>query len=166
MQHEHVGLAWNFRVNPDSCSSPEHYENYLRLSAITEQRIGNGTTFLHVSDDKITGFITLRANSLLMQADGVVFGKPAIEIAELAVDKDYEGKGIGTFMVEYALIKAVALTQNHLGIKYAVLCADPMAVPFYSRERLGFSLMRDLYEIPRDGWNDNCSPMIFQLFED
>ena len=34
------GLAWKFQVNPSSCGNHEHYENYIRLMALTDQQSG------------------------------------------------------------------------------------------------------------------------------
>ena len=72
-------------------------------------------------------------------------------------------KQIGTQMVEFALLTADTLRQEHLGIKYVVLCADPKAVGFY--EKLGFGCIEDLYQVPRDGSNSDCVPMYIQLPE-
>lgn len=30
LNKDDVGLAWQFRVSPDSCDNPEYYENYLK----------------------------------------------------------------------------------------------------------------------------------------
>ena len=94
----------------------------------------------------------------------VDIGDFALEIAELAVDERYERKGVGTELVNIALGAADFLRQHWLGIKYIAVCADPSAVGFYEKE--GFRSVATLYEIPRDGWNDNCVPMYIALPEE
>lgn len=49
------------------------------------------------------------------------------------------------------------------GIKFLLACADPAAVGFY--EKKGFSRVSDLFEMPRDGSNNNCTPMYIQFPE-
>lgn len=166
MKNEHAGLAWEFRVNPDSCDNPNHYEDYIQKSALSEQKIGRGTTFLHIIDERIAGYITLRANSLIIQNEDTLSGHPALEIAELAVDKDFERRGVGTFLVMTAVLKALELKNDHIGLQYVVLCADPKAVEFYKKDTINFEPARNYFEIPRDGWNDNCTPMVLRLPEE
>jgi len=47
------------------------------------------------------------------------------------------------------------------------LCADPKAENFYkefNKPNLGFKKIIDMYaEIPRDGWNVKCIPMLVKL---
>lgn len=164
MSTEYAGLAWKFHVSPDSCENPGHYEEYLRLCAIGDYRTGMGVTHLIIDKDEtgaeiaIAGFITLRATSLVSTSEtGVKIVHPALEIAELAVDKEYERKGVGSKLVDTAIFIADRLRNSFLGIKYVVLCADPKAIGFY--EKMNFGKIGDLYEALREGWNDHCEPM-------
>lgn len=166
MSNDFYGLAFNFNVSPASCDNPDHYMQYIKFSAISDNKAGQALThiFIDESQHKLAGYIALRATSLINEGQsGEHIVHPSLEIAELAVAKEYERKQVGTQMVEFALLTADMLRQEHLGIKYVVLCADPKAVGFY--ERLGFGRIEDLYQVPRDGSNSNCVPMYIQLPE-
>ena len=171
MSPEYAGLAWKFHVSPDSCDNPEHYENFLRLNAISEQSSGRGVTHILVFTDKdgkicndseIVGFVTVRATSLVDSVDGVSYVKPSLEIAELAVGQKYERCGYGKLLVDIAIYIANHLNENFLGIQNVVLCADPRAVGFYENKKVGFGKLTDHYVL-RDGWNNNCIPMYIKL---
>ena len=41
---EHIGLTWDFQVNPETCGNNTHYENYIRFSTLSDKRYGLGTT--------------------------------------------------------------------------------------------------------------------------
>lgn len=169
---DHIGLAWKFRVSPDSCDNPEHYEQYLTLCALSEQEAGRGVTHLLLTVDdsgsitdksEIAGFITLRATSLVNSCDGKQYVMPSLEIAELAVNQSFERQGIGTKLVDTAIFIATELNSRFIGIQYVVLCADPKAVGFYKNPKVGFGRLEDYYKILHDGWNDNCTPMYIKL---
>lgn len=162
---EFAGLAFSFRVNPDSCGNHEHYEQYIRFSALTDHKCGRGTTFVFLSEDdkKLLGYITLRANSYIKTVDDKPEGDPAMEIFELAVSADVEHNGLGKTLVEYAITLASDIKAQAMGIRYVVVCADKEAVGFY--EKIGFGRVADYGDIPRDHWNDNCDPMFLGLPE-
>jgi len=45
--------------------------------------------------------------------------------------------------------------------EYLRYCA--LSVPFY--EKMGFSILANHYEVPREMWNKDCTPMILRLPE-
>lgn len=93
----------------------------------------------------------------------MTYGSPALEIAELAVCESAERLGIGTELLKFASVLAYELNDDFLGIEYIVLCADEQAVPFY--QKFNFGRISDIGEIPRDGWNDGCVPMVLRIAE-
>ncbi len=166
MNSDFFGLALSFNVSPASCDNPDHYMEYIKFSAISDNKAGQSLTHIFVdeSQHKLAGYIALRATSLISKGQhGEHIVHPSLEIAELAVAEEYERKQVGTQMVEFAFLTADTLRQEHLGIKYIVLCADHRAVGFY--EKLGFGRIDDLYQVPRDGMNSDCVPMYIQLPE-
>ena len=166
---EDAGLAFSFKVNPESCGNNSHYEEYLRFCAITDQKSGKGVTHVLVDEcadshkKAIVGFITLKASCLNKRYENYISGHPSIEIAELAVDMDFEGNGYGTDLVNYAYVVANKLRHEYAGIEYIVTCADPVSEFFYGK--FGFSRLEDYYEVPREGWNVDCIPMFHKLPE-
>jgi len=167
--NEHSGLAFSFQVNPDSCDNPEHYENYLRFIAQTDRRIGKGITHILVHDDSksnmkaIAGYVTLRTSSLISQNGDETTGRSAVEIAEIAVDKLYERRGYGTALLDFVFLLVDDIRLNTIGVEYIVACADTASVTFY--EKNSFVRISEHYEVPREGWNRNCIPMILKLPE-
>ena len=177
MNNDHFGLAMNFRVSPNSCDNPSHYEQYLQFSAISDGKSGMGVTHLAVEKDDDTdevkavlGFVTVRATSLLSKGEnGEDRVHPSLEIAELAVSKNYERQGVGTKLVDLAIAMADEMRERYMGIKYIVLCADPKAVGFY--EKLDFKAIGDDMEfINVDDEDGSISlalmPNIYEQFKD
>lgn len=161
-----AGLAWSFHVNPDSCANPSYYDNYIRLSAISDYRKGMGVTFVlgDAEKNRIAGFVTLRATSLVSEGENSAkYVEPSLEIAELAVDADYEHCGVGSILVSIAIDAADNLRRTQLGIRHVVVCADSAAVGFY--KKLGFGDLSSLYEALHDGWNDDCAAMYITMPE-
>ena len=160
-----VGLAWSFCVSPESCDNPSYYEEYIRLNAIADSASGRAVTHIFVDNlnDRIAGYISLRATSLVSECeDGKYLCHPAIEIAELAVDKDYERNGIGSSMVDFTILLADRL-RVEVGIRSIVVVSDPKSVPFYVKQ--GFTELSTVYEALYDGWNNNCIPMCVDIYD-
>lgn len=165
---DNAGLGWKFLVNDENCENPDHYNDYIRYQALTDLNDGLGVTYLYVEhdedtkEDNIMGYMTLRASSFIKDmGESKKFGYPALEIAELAVDKKYSGKHIGTDMVMDAINTANEINET-MSIKYIVLCADPTAEAFY--KKLEFEKMREIYEeVPREHSNMRCVPMYLRL---
>lgn len=162
---KHIGLAWGFHVSPNSCGNSAHYERYIQLCASSDQAMGLGTTHVFISEldgkEYLAGFITLRASALVENNNGSVQGKPALEIAELAVDERFAGQRIGSLLVSFAVSKADSLNTSVLGIRCVVVCSDPQSAGFY--EKCKFQMLAKVGDIPREGWNDSCIPMYIQL---
>lgn len=162
---KHIGLAWGFHVSPNSCGNHFHYEQYIQLCAATDHSLGLGTTHVFISEldgkEYLAGFITLRASALIESNNGSVQGKPALEIAELAVDERFAGRHIGSLLVSFAIANADSLNNSMLGIRYVVVCSDPQSSGFY--EKCKFQMLNNIGDIPRESWNDSCVPMYMQL---
>lgn len=160
-------LAWHFHVSRNSCDNPEYYDNYIRFSALSDFKSGFTTTSILIDSDadRIAGFFSLRATGIGSQ-DGeghYIINRPALEIAELAVDKEYEREGIGTFLIDLVIKYADYLRKNCCGIRTIVLCADPKAVGFY--EKNSFAKLSDTYDPMIKPETINCIPMYLDLPE-
>ena len=159
------GLTFDFKVNPLSCGNNEHYEQYIRFSALSDASQRYSTTHVLVGSEdgrrRILGFVTLRASSYIKRSGDVSHGESALEVMELAVDQRYERRGFGSLLMDYAVSLADDINSYYMAIKYIVVCADRQALPFYSE--YGFSQVSDYGEIPHNGANDDCIPMFLQL---
>ncbi len=164
---KYAGLAWSFQVNPDSCGNHGHYEEYIRLIALSDRSRGKGVTHVFIrengSEERLLGYITLRASAYTRTEDHVTYGFPALEIFELAVSKDAEGQHIGSNLMKFAFSIAKEMRETEIGIEYRTLCSDRKAVPFY--EKFGFGRIDEQGEIPREDWNTECIPMFLKLPE-
>ena len=164
---ENITMAWRFFVNEEKCKNPGHYNDYIRYQALIDQNDGLGVTYLYIDhneetdEEYIMGYISLRASSFIKDmGESKKYGYPALEIAELAVDKNYTKKHIGTDMVMDAI--NIANEMNEVAsIKYLVLCADPTAEQFY--RNLNFDKMSNIEEVPREHDNIDCVPMYMKL---
>lgn len=139
---------------------------YLRLNAITDRNIGAGLTYVLVDDEPkpaICGFITLRTSSVIKQYADQTVGEAALEITELAVDRRFERQGVGKLLLSLAVSIATEINERFASVKYISLCADEKAVPFYIL--FGFERLADHGDVPREGWNRNCIPMVLRLPE-
>lgn len=166
LNKDNQGLAWKFHVSPDSCANPDYYSDYIRLSAAADYQIGMGVTHLLIDKEVnvLAGYMTLRTTSLISTlGDGTKCVQPAVEIAELAVHKDYERRGVGTELLNISIDKVDRIRKAEFGIKSVVVCPDPCAIGFY--KNFGFMELSSLYEVLHDGWNNNCDPLILTLPE-
>ena len=119
------------------------------------------THLLLDQNNLIAGFVSLRATSLLStDNEGNKMVHPALEIAELAVDKEHIGLGVGKELVNLSLAIAYDLRKS-IGIKSIVLCSTEKAVSFYSH--MHFGKLSELYEVLHDGQNNDCQPMYITL---
>lgn len=169
MSSDYAEIARNFKVNPKHCDNPGHYESFIRQDCFTDHKQGMGVTHVFVDEDEetgeklIAGYITLRCSSLIMESgENYKLGYPALEIAELAVDQNYERIGLGTDMVKFAINEAIELNTSIIGIQYVILCADIAAIDFYNK-KLGFTSIGQYKEIPREHRNSTCEPMMLKI---
>ncbi len=57
---------------------------------------------------------------------------PALLIGQLAVCKNQQSSGIGTFICDFCLDRAIKLSQQVLGCRFLVVDAVEKAVKFYT----------------------------------
>ncbi len=162
---ENVGLANGFSVNPSSCENSAFYKEYLQWSALSDLYAGRTTTHLFIDElqNRIMGFVALRASAIISRGDGEsVTGIPAMEVFMLAVDKDYEGRRVGTALIDYVIYQASLLHEEHIGLQYIILAADKKAIGFY--EKMSFvPLEKPWNRSPKENRSVSCAPMSLLL---
>jgi len=121
-------------------------DGFLKEDAITYQEKALVTTYLCLSEGEPVGFFSLCMDAIKLddKEKAAAFGKdkphmdfPALKLARLGVAKAAQHSGIGSFMVKYALGKAMVLSKQ-VGCRFVTVDAYPEenVVKFY--ERLGF----------------------------
>jgi GNAT superfamily N-acetyltransferase len=116
---------------------------FLLRQAGQQQRRGFGKTYVAIAEDgvTVTGFITVSAGqvattSFPTQSKLPRYPAPMLRIGRLAVDVQYQGKGIGQDLLSFALRLAVEFSQR-VGLYAVVVDAKhDKAMAFYVK--LGF----------------------------
>lgn len=120
----------------------ESLNQYLRRFALTNTAAGTARTYVTASGDEpvVAGYYSLAAGSVEKGAvpDRVAKGVPnhpipVILLARLAVDRRFQGKGLGKGLLRDALVRALAAAEV-IGVRAILVHAkDPKAGRFYTQ---------------------------------
>lgn len=121
-------------------------------------RDGTGTTYFAIDREistDILGYITLSFSQIKLtngeKRTGSVEGRRgifgALRIAMIATSKDFTGRGIGTFLVDYAMGLAVFASQRIATVRFLIVDAAYTQRGWY--ERRGFTENRSADEVNR-----------------
>lgn len=118
-------------------------DGWLQRHALAAQQMDSARTFLLMQEDRVVGYFSLTMGSVL-RSDApakLVRGLPAypvgmVLLARLAVDRNEQGKGIGSMLLTEALRKAIVAGDVAAARLLVVDAVDQAAVGFY--ERYGF----------------------------
>jgi len=140
-----------------SCGS-EHLDNFLRLSAKKQQRDDFTRVFVAVAEGlpRILGYYALNAHAILLGELGTDrlrrvpnTGRiPALSLSMIAVDRSWQGKGLGSDLAIDALNRARNVADE-VGLKLIVLdVIDDGGHDTFARRRefyrrLGFQSFQD-----------------------
>jgi GNAT superfamily N-acetyltransferase len=123
----------------------ESIDEFIHDEARDYQNKWLGVSYIFHYDDVIVGFVTLSMADLkaekLNATERLLFPTeniPALQISQLAVCEESAGKGIGTFLCEWCLAKALKLSKT-VGCRFLILNAKQKAIGFYQKN--GFALV-------------------------
>lgn len=142
-----IPLDKNIDVSSFNCREDE-LNSFLWESAEEYRQALLGTTHLLVYGKKVIGYFTLSMDSLKIKripdVDRIGFESieyyPAIKIGQLAVDEDFERKGVGPYMLK--IICGIAMNLiNYVGCRFVAVNAIPTAQSWY--EKHGFKPITD-----------------------
>ena len=113
--------------------------DFIKNDALNEKYEGWNKTYVAVSagTKDVLGFFTISNDSFQVKPDvksskhKPYFQVPATKIGRLAVDKRYQQKGLGKFLVRYAIGFVVDQICRHTGCRYITLDAYPYRVGWY-----------------------------------
>lgn len=114
--------------------------DFLVNDALRDQENMMSKTYLCFWKESFVGFMTLLADTIevrvIPESEGVVgcpYSKyPAIKIGRFAVDRNYERRGIGSFLLKAAIGKTIALSKE-IGCRYITVDSKPDSIDFYKK---------------------------------
>jgi len=120
--------------------------DFLKNNALTDQEWMVSKTYLCYWKKSIVGYITLVTDTLEVKVvdeedsiEGYPYHKyPCVRIARLAVDKTFERRGIGRFLMLAAIGMAIDVSSM-IGCRYITVDSKTESVIFY--EKHGFKLI-------------------------
>jgi predicted N-acetyltransferase YhbS len=120
------------------CGEPA-LNDYLHRYAQRSQASHFAATYVACRSGQILGYVTLAASQITVDETGYAnkprYPLPTLTLARLAVDRRFQGEGVGTELLKFALLEAVRMADEFgcVGVRVA---AKPDATSFY--ERFGF----------------------------
>lgn len=121
-------------------STSAELNDFLINDAFDDQEKMTSRTNLCFWKKTLVGFVTLVADTIGVQlihenervGDYQYAKYPAIKIGRIAVDRNFERKGIGRFLLLAAVGKALSIS-NDIGCRYITVDSKPDAVGFYKK---------------------------------
>lgn len=119
----------------------ENINEFLKSESMLEQEQGLNTTFLLFYEDKLAGFISICSDSIRLNLSereecGLRYTNiPALKIARLAIDKNFQRMGLGKILIKFAVAVAI-YSRSMMGIKFITVDCYKHRVSYY--ESFGF----------------------------
>ena len=131
-----------------SCTD-EGLNEFIKEEALAYQRERMGNTYLVFYEEKVVAYFTQSVDAIRVQK--MPYDErisefehmeyyPALKIGRLAVDKNYEKQGIGSFLLSLICDMGYELSER-FGCRFILLNANPDSVSWY--ERYGFKKLRE-----------------------
>lgn len=114
---------------------------FLLNSAWQHQQNGYSVTDLVYVGGMLAGYVTTVMSELELDRTELPSDAPfsrigALKLAQMAVDKRFAERGLGTMLIDLVILRGKRLSQSDLGCRYVILDALPEKVGYY--ERRGF----------------------------
>jgi GNAT superfamily N-acetyltransferase len=117
-------------------------DDWLKRHALLNQESGASRTYVIEADGRVVGYFALAAGSVIAsEAPGKIRRNmpdpvPVMILGRLAIDKDWQGRGLGSDLLREAVMRTVQVA-GIAGVRAIVVHAiDGSAAKFY--ERAGF----------------------------
>ena len=144
------------------CGNDDLNEFFFQDSAHFDNEL-MAVTYVWIENSKVTGFFSVSNDTISRKVDGTAYNRasrnvpntkrfktlPAVKIGRLAVHKDWQGKGLGSFLLNY--IKYWFTNDNKTGCRFIVVDAVNVAetVSFYEKNEFKFLSSKDSDEKTR-----------------
>ncbi|WP_434616562.1 GNAT family N-acetyltransferase [Arthrobacter sp. A5] len=126
--------------NPDAfASGPEELDEWLRKYAFQDQRANSAVTYVSCDGNSVVGYYAIAVGAVAKQGAPPAITKggpseiPCILLARLAVDKRYQGTGLGTGLLQDALKRSVLVSESVGAMAVLIHARDAAARSFYDR---------------------------------
>jgi len=114
-------------------------DNWLNLRAIKNEGAGSSRTFVSIERESglIAGYYCLSASSICRDEAGAALGRnapdpvPVLLIGRLAVDTRFERRGVGSSLLQDAIIKGIEASRLIGSRAFLVHALDDAAASFY-----------------------------------
>src|SRR6266545_4624989 len=138
----------NLDVKSFSCGH-KALDDFLTTDEVKAyEEMGYGRTHLVYYSGKLVAYFTISNDSLRyeylkkrksfsLDSKKIVDSYPAVKIGRLATGKEWQGKGIGRFIVAY-IAKLAIESGARTGVRLIIVESKPESVEFY--EKCGFEL--------------------------
>ncbi len=138
-----VRLAKFYDVSDFDCED-EDLNDFLKNDSLGHQNAKMVNTLLLIRQDQVVGFFSLCADAIKLGDDEKVqcdINKPlqefpSIKIARLAVDKNFENKGLGRIIIQLAIGLIRQRIGNILAARFITVDSYKEKIKFY--EHFGF----------------------------
>lgn len=143
---------------PDLGSGDEDLDAFLRDDAARLNDQGVVTVYVAHVDVGLVGYVALLADCISVNSSERKKlslrhddhpSIPALKIGRLAVQKDYQGRGIGSALIRFSIDKALSIAEL-VGCRLLTLDAYPDKVDWY--ERRGFLHNRKMAKEAAQAW--------------
>lgn len=127
------------------CCGVKEIDDFIHKEAKDFRNERLGITYLFYYKSELIGFVTLSMADLKREkmevGDRPLIGRenyPALLIGQLAVCKELQSSGIGTYICDFCLDKAMKFSQK-VGCRFLVVNSIQKAIRFY--EKYGFKML-------------------------
>lgn len=119
----------------------QEQNDYIHQHAYDDQKAGTSVTYLVSLHGDMVAFVTLTMDAIRLEdterpAECRYPQLPALKLAQLGVDKNHSGQGIGQSLISFGINKAKALGKE-VGCRFVTLDAKPDLVSWYE-DKSGF----------------------------
>jgi hypothetical protein len=136
-------LNENINLNDFDCGNYDLNE-FIKKDSFFQMDLMLNTTYVMMYENIIIGFFTLSTNSVSLKNLGSNYKElfsnkdinyksfPSITIARLGVDIKYQNYGIGQYIIDWAILNILNLSEN-VGIRFINIDSYITAINFYKK---------------------------------
>ena len=118
-------------------SGAPELDEWLTKYARQNQAANSATTYVVTDEDRVVGYYAIAMSAVaVLELPGSMRRSmpqqvPCILLARLAVDQEYNGQGLGAWLLRDALLRSLTLSRSIGAVCILVHCRDETARQFY-----------------------------------